>query len=143
MASDLTNISTLLVNKLSAIASLNGVYDYEPAQPINGAYPFATVTPKILDGEFGDTQRNIRTYSFAIRVYQERTKAAFGNQKAERLMRSICDDILTAFDLDTQLGGGVLYVKPLKADFSYIDREIGDTRFAEFLADCVTSVTST
>lgn len=142
MANDINNISTAIVTKLNGISGLNGVYNYEVNAPTNGQYPFATVTMKSEDGQFGDTVRNIRTHTFIIRVFQERLEASTGNEKAERLIRSICDSILTAFDNDTTLGNVVKFVRPLKADFRYVSRESGDVRVAEFTAECVTVVPS-
>lgn len=142
MASDLVNISAAIVSKLQGVSGLNGVYDYEPDKPTSGQYPFATVTWLREEGQFADTIRNIRTHIFAVRVYQERTGAAFGNSKAETLIRTICDSILTVFDADTTLGGTVKFVKPLKTNLNYVNREIGDVRVAEFLLDCVTVVPS-
>ena len=94
----------------------------------------------VVDGEFGDTQRNVRTYKFVIRVYQERAKV--GNSKAERLIREIADEILTLFDNNTTLDGMVKMVRPVIANFDYIDREIGDTRVAEYNLECVNVVPS-
>ena len=131
------DISASIVTKLGGISGLNGVYDYEIPEPTSGKYPFATVTPKAIDGLPGDLNRNIRTYSFSVRVYQERTAIGAGNSKAERLIREMTDEITTAFDADITLSGRVLYVKPIKGDFSYVDREIGDTRIAEFTIETV------
>jgi len=142
MARDIQNISAQIATKIRGVSGLHDVYEYEPDKPETGKYPFATVTPADFSGKFGDNIRNIRNYGFKIRVYQERTEAAFGNQKAERIIREITDEILTAFDADTTLSGMVKWVEPLKGDLSYADREIGDTRVAEFILDCVGVVPS-
>ena len=139
---NITTIQTAIQTKLQAISELHGVYTYEIAKPTNGQYPFATITFLSSEAVFGDTIRNERTYSFVVRVYQERTEPAFGASKAERIMRGICDQIIDAFDLDTTLNNTVKYVKPISVDLDYIDREIGDTRLAEFKLDCVTIVPS-
>lgn len=143
MSTDIQTISPLIASKLATITGLHAVYEYEPDKPESGKYPFATITPIEFQGEFGDTMRNIRTYQFAVRVYQERTEAAFGNQKAERLIRELCDDIITAFDADTRLGGAVLFVRPLRASLNYEERETGDTRIAEIVVEARTVVAST
>lgn len=139
---NITDIAAAIVTKLETIPTLNGVYAYEIATPVNGQYPFATVTQSEFMGEFADTQRNKRKYNFIVRVYQERTQAAFGNAKGESLIRTIIDEILTAFDNDTRLGGTVLWVVPASGNFDYIDREIGDTRVCEIVLECVTVVPS-
>lgn len=142
MANNFTNIRSQLVAKMNGVGGLNGVYAYEVAVPTSGKYPFLTVTPQSFDAEFGDTVRNIRTYTFVLRLYQERTAVGFGNEKAERVVAEICDEILTAFDADTTLSGMVKYIKPVHGSLDYVEREIGDVRMAEFIIDCVTVVPS-
>lgn len=143
MANDFVNISSAIATKLRGVSGLRDVYEFEPDKPTDGRYPFATVTPQSFTGEFGDTIRNLRTYSIAVRVYQERVEASFGNEKAERLMREVADEIMTAFDADTTLSGMVKYIRPAYGDLSYVDREIGDTRVAEFILECLNVVPST
>lgn len=131
---DIQNISGKIVTMLGGITGLFGVYDYEPDKPTDGKYPFATVSVGDFDGRFGDNQRNERIYTFIVRVYQERVN--FGNEKAERLVREIADEVLTLFDNNTTLDGMVKFVKPLSGNFDYVDREIGDTRIIEFVLEC-------
>jgi|SRR5581483_577228 len=142
MASQIVDVSGAIATKMRGVSGIQDVYEYEIDKPTGGRYPFATVTPQAFSGEFGDTIRNLRTYQIAIRVYQERTATGAGNQKAERLIREMTDEILTAFDMDTTLSGMMKYVRPVHGDLSYIDREIGDTRVAEFILDCVNVVPS-
>ena len=142
MATDVSTLSGAIVTKLQTVSELNGVYNYEVAQPTNGQYPFATVSIRNGTGVFGSNQRNIRKYTFTINVYQERTKAAMGSENAETVIRTLIDSILTAFDNDIRLGGACLWVEPLSYDANYIDREIGDTRIVQFQGVCTTSVPS-
>lgn len=137
---DIVDISGKIVTELGSITGLYSVYAYEPAKPTDGKYPFASVTINSLEGKFGDTQRNERIYLFDVRVYQERVKV--GNEKAERLIREISDEIMTLFDNNTTLDGMVKFVRPVSADFDYVDREIGDTRVAQFKVECVNVVPS-
>lgn len=143
MANDVVNISGAIATKLRGVSGIVDVFEYEPDKALNGHYPFATVTPRAFDAEFGDTIRNIRRHTFAVAIYQERAAIGFGNEKAERLMREMADELFTAFDADTTLSGMVKWVKPVSGDLSYIDREIGDTRVAEFILECTTVVPST
>lgn len=140
MSTLFVDLSQAIATKLNSVSGLNGVYAYEPATPTDGKYPFATITPSGFQAEFGDTIRNIRNYSYSIRLYQERKN--FGNEKAERVMREIVDEIVTAFDADTTLSGMCKMVRPLSGDFEYIDREIGDTRFADITVECMGVVPS-
>lgn len=139
MANNVVNLSTAIANKIQGVSGLVAVYAFEPDVPTNGGYPFATVTHKAFAGSFGDTMRNIRTYTFSLKVYQERTATGFGNSKAERLHREMVDEILTAFDMDTTFSGMVKFIRPVSGDLDYVDREMGDTRIAEFTieATCV------
>jgi hypothetical protein len=59
------------------------------------------------------------------------------------LIDTIIDSILTAFDADTTLTGTVKMVKPLTWNTDYIDREIGDTRVAQFIIEATQVVDST
>lgn len=142
MSTFFTDICSAIITKINGVGTLNTVYNYEIDKPTDGKYPFATVTPTRFDGEFGDTIRNIRKYEFAIRVYQERVEAGFGNEKTERVIRTIADEILTAFDADTTLSGMVKMIKPLSGSFDYVDREIGDTRICEFIVEATAVVPS-
>lgn len=142
MANNISNIRTALVTKLSGIGSLHAVYDNEQAVPEDGKYPFATIIYDGTDAKFGDTIRNIRTERFIVNVYQERTQLGFGNEKAEDVIIAICDEIQTAFDADTTLSGMVKWIKPLKSNTNYVDREIGDTRVAQYTVEAVTVVPS-
>jgi hypothetical protein len=142
VANNIVDISGAIARKLRGVSGLQVVYEYEPDKPADGSYPFATVTPQDFSASFGDTVRNIRTYTMVIRVYQERIEAAFGNEKAERLIREMSDEITTAFDMDTTLSGMVKWVKPARGDLSYVERETGDQRVAEFILECTTVVPS-
>lgn len=140
--SNIVDLSAAIATKLRGVSGIQDVYEYEPDKPTDGRYPFATVTPEAFFGEFGDTIRNIRTYNMKVQIYQERVEASFGNQKAERLIREMVDEVFTAFDADTTLSGMVQYVKPARGDLSYEDREIGEVRVAEIILECVKVVPS-
>lgn len=142
MAADRQSIRSAILNKLAGVRSLSVVYGDERAVPEEGKYPFATVVLQGGEGKFGDTIRNVRTHKFAINIYQERTSTGFGNEKAENVIFTICDEIETAFDADTTLSGTVKWVKPLSMNTNYVDREIGDTRVAQFIVEAVTVVPS-
>lgn len=142
MSTDVVTVSSLILAKLQTVSGLNAVYEYQPAKSDNGKYPYASVTPVTFAGEFADTIRNKRTYEFAVRVFQERNKATFGNEKAERIMRELIDAILTAFDNDTTLNGAVKWITPVRGDLSYEVSEVGDTRICEIILEVHTMVDS-
>jgi hypothetical protein len=142
MSTDVVDISALIKAKVAGIAGIHQAYEYEPDKSDDGKYPYATVHIERGEAEFGDTIRNIRRHTFQIILYQERTAASFGNEKAERITRELIDAILTAFDNDTQLGGQVQMVRPLSYDATYESTEVGDTRVVRFEGECMTVVNS-
>ena len=142
MANSVQAIKSAIITKLNAVSGLNGVYSYEPDAPTDGKYPFATVITDNGDGRFGDTIRNERQIRFQINIYTERLAAANGSEKAERISDETIDEILTAFDADTTLSGTCHFVKPLSFNTNYDDRELGDTRVAQFIVDAMAVVPS-
>ena len=135
MSTKVVDISNAIKTKLDSVSSLKSVYEYEPDKPTDGQYPFASVTPANFVAEFADNYRNLRTISYTVRVFQERTERGFGNQKAERVLREVVDEILTAFDNDTTLSGIVKWIKPASGDLRYDNREVGDTRVCEIILE--------
>jgi hypothetical protein len=142
MSNFIVNISGGIKTKLESVSHLKAVYDRKPDKPEDGKYPYAVVTVESFEGRFGDTQRNIRTTNFGIRVYQERTQAGFGNEKAERVIRELMDEIFTAFDNDTTLSGMVSFIKPAGGDLTYDTGEVGDMRICEFILEATYVVDS-
>ena len=141
MSNNVVNISTYIADKLNGVSGLKAIYEYHPSSPT--VYPYAVVTWNgYPSAQFGDTERNIRDVSFAISVFQERTETGFGNQKAERVIREITDELTTAFDNDTTFSGLVKMVKPVVATVEYEDTPVGDTRVATFEVECMTVVDS-
>jgi hypothetical protein len=131
------DISGYIAAKVVGVSGVKAVYEYKPDKPTDGGYPYAVVTPAEFQGQFGDTIRNLRTHTFVLSVYQERTEAGFGNQKAERLIREMSDEIITAFDQDTTFSGMIKYMKPLHGNLRYDEGETGEMRVCEFILDCV------
>lgn len=143
MSNWIANISDKIKSELNAISNFNGVYEHEPDIPTDGKYPFATITFAGREAEFGDTQQNLVIYKFLIRVYVERTGAAMGNSKSERVMREICDAVTNSFDNNTTLDGLVKFVKPIPIDMRFDDREVGDVRVADITIEAVVLESST
>lgn len=136
----LVNISAKILQKLNDTQSIKVAYEYESANP-DGKYPLATVTPASFEGEFASSAHNRRAYLFNVRIYQERTENAFGAAKAERVMREVVDEVITAFDSDTTLSGTTIYCRPVAGNFDYIERE-HDARSAEITLEAVDVVSS-
>lgn len=141
MSNKIVTISSVIETKLNGIGGLKAVYDYHPSSPT--VFPYAVVTWNgYPSARFGDTQRNEREVAFVIALYQERTETGFGNEKSERIIMEVADEITTAFDNDTTLSGTVKMVRPITADVSYEETPVGDTRVATFDVECLTVVDS-
>lgn len=141
MSNNIVNISTAIKNKLSGVGGLKAVYEYHPSSPT--VYPYAVITWNgYPSAQFGDVMRNEREVAFMINLYQERTETGFGNEKAERVIREVADEITTAFDNDTTLSGTVKRVRPVTAVVDYEETPVGDTRVATFDVECLTVVDS-
>lgn len=120
------NTRAKLLAKLNDMQTLKAAYDWETSNP-DGNYPYATLTLRDGDGEFGSSSHNFRRRGFTIRVYQERSKAGQGPERAEDIIATVVDELETAFDMDTTLSGTVKYINPINWTGEYIDREL-DTR---------------
>lgn len=142
MATTNVDVKNAIVKKLQGVGHINGVYPYEIVTPTNGQYPFCTVIVKKGEAKFGDTIRNLRTFTFQVNVYQERVNAGQGDQAAEVIVDGIVDEVATAFDMDTTLSGLVQFVKPISFDTNYVSREIGDTRICQFMIEATVLVPS-
>ena len=76
------------------------VFDY--AKTNMQKYPVVTITPaENQNTSFADTTRRRRSYTFAVRVYQERTER--DEESSERILRTLVDDLITIFDADIYL----------------------------------------
>lgn len=141
MSNNVANISSSIKTKLQGVGGLKAIYEYQPSSPT--VYPYAVIRWRgYPSASFGDTQRNTRDVLFEVSIYQERTETGFGNEKSERVIREIADEVTTAFDNDTTLSGLVKMVRPVTADVDYEDTPIGDTRVATFDVACFTVVDS-
>lgn len=118
---------------------LHEVFDYR--RSTFDKYPACTISPAdTIDPLFADTQRNQRTYVIEITVYQERKEQ--GDSNAERILRTIADDLITKFDAnpylnDTIRGRG--FAKPIPGAFLAPpdNGEYPDTIALKIFLECV------
>lgn len=122
-----------LLTKLNEMQTLKGAFPWETSNP-NGKYPYASITIRDGDGEYGSSVHNLRRRGFRIRVYQELTKIGQGPQMAEAIATNVIDELESAIDMDTTLSGVVKYVLPPSWRAMYVDREL-DTRVLEMDVD--------
>ena len=142
MSNNIADLSVIIKNKILSVTKLVDVYDYVPASLSGTSYPFATMHFASSNAVFGDNKRNLRNYIFNCNIYVERTQAGFGNEKSERIMREICDQIITAFDNDTTLNGAVQKVTPISVETDFEDTDISDTRIAKIVIEIMKVVDS-
>ena len=111
------SLVSAIKTKLENTGSFHEVFDYRRSD--FSGYPAAVVSPAdINDMSFADTARNQRTYIIAIRIYQERLNQ--GDSNAERILRTIADELITSFDSDPYLSDtlrGRGYVRPIPSTF--------------------------
>lgn len=122
MSNNVKTIRDLIKAKVDEAGSLQGTFDFETGD--NTGYPFATVSPADGESEFGDSAgkqggRNIQTMRYDIKIYQEREKHQFGQEKAENVALGVLDELLTAFHQDTTLSGAVLWQRPINWNADY------------------------
>lgn len=128
MSTRIQTIQDALATKLEGVSHLRHVYKYTKAD--SAGFPYATVTWGGATGEFADysaiSKRNLRTWTFNVRVVVDRDEASFGPEKAARIMRESLDEIFTAFDFDLTLSGEVKAVQVVSGDrdFEFIGNTV-------------------
>jgi len=135
-----STVRSKLLTALDDMQSLKAAFDYE-ASNSEGKFPFATLTLRGGTGEFRSTAHNLRTRSFWVRIYQEKTTAGQGASNAERIMVDVLDELEEHLDMNTTLSGTCKYVYPVSWNASTVDRgEI--SRLGEIRVDAVELVSS-
>lgn len=131
-------LSAAIVAKIQTSTNINSSYVYDYAKSNLDGFPAVTVVPKDGSGDFADTQRNQRSYTFSIKVYQEQLEQ--NRNDSERIIRTIVDELMTMFDADGYLGQtlqGRGWSRPIPSTWDFILGENSVTRTAEILIDCV------
>lgn len=119
----------------SVLARQVNIYDYEISKP--DGYPTITVSLSQNQGIFADTTRNQRSYTWSIRVLQERLN--FGEKKAEQVVRKMADELMTIFDAQGSLGlnNTCNFAKPISIRGYYTGSPEVDVRAIEILLEAV------
>lgn len=126
-------IKNQLLASLNAMGNLKAAYAFESGNP-TGKYPYATLTLRGGEGQYASTAQNLRRHGFWIRVYQEQSKEGQGVAQAETIAISVLDELIAHLDLLTTLSGTCKYVRPVKYETSYINREL-DVRILQIQVD--------
>ena len=96
-------INDTIKNKLINLTDDSGntifeeVYDYEATQFSGG--PVATLSFSDNENDYATTESNERVYALDVRVYVSRDEPRT-DEEAERIMRTILDDVIDKFDSD-------------------------------------------
>lgn len=130
-------LKTTLIPQATGIRSTN-IYDHELTDL--AGFPAATITAQELGGKILDNSRNERRYRFTVRVFIDR-KRVVGSSSAERLLRTIADELIDKLDADPTMGGNAIDSTPFEAKFGYVDREQNDIRLMEVLIDARCAIT--
>lgn len=131
-------------NTLSAaiVAMIKTSSEVEDAAVLDHAakitqYPTIQVTAAgNQESYFADTSRVGRTYNFNVDIFQERFEQ--GEDNAERILRTIVDDLISIFDADVYLNTaleGRGFAKPFNGDWGYTGDQL-NTRSARIVIAC-------
>lgn len=134
--SAIKNIKKGIITNLSAIDSLNKVYDYEKINP--DGFPAAFVTFLGTDNEFYTTAENKRIYSYRILVLAQigqETSNTNQLEVAEQTIEDCVGDILDRMDSDITLDDNtqVIFVEAAVGQPGYVDYEGGVARSGEVI----------
>lgn len=132
--SAIKNIKYQIIRRLSAVSSINKVYDYEKINPTG--FPAAFVTFAGSDNEFFSNAENKRVYTYRIlllaQIGQDRTSAD-QVEEAEHQMQDLVGDVLDSMDSDITLDGNtqVIFMEAAVGDPGYVEYEGGWARSGE------------
>jgi len=144
MADTLTSIIPLIVAKVAALKNGTAPIFVSVLDHADGdftGFPAACIYETGGDGSVADTHRNLRTFKYTIKLYQEQSKAGKSKAAAAAIMRDAVDRILTAFDTDRDLAGEVGTVRVLDFDTNF-QVASGTFNFAEIRLSAVVLVQS-
>lgn len=132
--SAIKQIKQEIVNKLSAVDSLNKVYNFEKMNP--DGFPAAFVTFTGSDNEFFTNAENKRVYSYRVLVLAQigqNRDTPDQVDKAEQVIQDVLGDVLDAFDSDITLRDNVqvIYSEAAIGESGYMEYEGGWARSAE------------
>lgn len=119
-----------IVNKLSALSSVNKVYNFEDINPTG--FPCAFVSLGDHENEFSSTAENRRVWIYRVLILVRGDYTTDDDrQKAEDQLLELMETVIDAFDTDIDLGGDALWVDAAVSAPAYYDFEGGRTRGCE------------
>lgn len=134
--SAIKNIKKGIVTNISAISSINKVYDFEKLNPTG--FPCAFVTFQGTDNEFYTTAENKRIYTYRILVLAQIGQDTSNTdivELAEQTIEDCLGDILDTMDSDITLDNNtqVIFVEAAVGQPGYVDYEGGVARSGEIM----------
>lgn len=129
MSHYITDVKAGIVSVLTQSTKAKKVYDYEETKPTG--YPCIMVVPFDGQSAFLDTMRYRWDFAYTLKCYQERVEV--GASEAERILTALVDEVLGVFDnsTNTTLGNTVVFVKPAKYKWGYLNVPDADVRSCE------------
>lgn len=132
--SAIKNIKRGIVSNISAIPSVNKVYDYEKLNP--DGFPAAIVTFSGTENEFFSNAENKRIYSYRVLVLAQigQNRDALDQVEiAEQTIEDVTGDILDTMDSDITLDANsqVIFVEAAVGEPGYAEYEGGWARTSE------------
>lgn len=123
-----------IIDKLSALPSMNKVYGWEKPNP--AGFPCAFVTFAGAENEFFTTAENKRIFAFRvlILVFLGQDRNSTNQQElAEQTIQDLLGEAIDALDSDITLGENAqtLFVEAAVGDPGYVEFEGGWARSAE------------
>jgi len=134
--SAIKNIKKGIVTNISAISSINKVYDYEKINPTG--FPCAFITFLGTDNAFYSTAENKRIYSYRILLLAQIGQDLSNTNQVELAEQTIEDclgDVLDTMDSDITLDNNtqVIFVEAAIGTPGYVEYEGGMARSGEII----------
>jgi hypothetical protein len=123
--SAIKDIKKEIINKVSAISSVNKVYGFEKTNP--DGFPAAFITYSGMDNEFFTTAENKRIYAYRVLVLSQigqSLDSADQVETAENQIEDLIGDIINAIDSDYTLG--------TNAEILFVDASIGEPGYVQY-----------
>lgn len=131
--SKVSDIRTLLINRITALSTVGQVYGYEEPHPKN--YPVVFVTPADMDGAFVTNAENRRIYGFLVTVSfptgsnlpKDASKTPL--RHSEDVCNDVVDQIINDIDENFTLDGvTILFIEAADARWGFINVQGGSNR---------------
>lgn len=132
-----SNIKARIKSNLETVTEIKVVYGYEKGDLAQ--FPSATIRRVDFVSDYETDNRDVRVYTFHVRVYQEINDQNIGASEAESRIDAIIDKVLAKFESDYTLGGNTIKAM-IRGLSNWEDREM-HMRILEFQIEAHALVT--